>query len=446
MERFGLGAARGLGGRVNSRCCVPTPTGSARLADLAACLRRLPERANFSRGVDRTLVDVAAALAGLARLARAIALAGSAEARSAFRPVDESRRSTCSVAHRSGSWSTPTLVWVPGQAPLATRRRFEQSVAEPRRLVPDIHLRMLSVLSTSRDDAPACCHSLPALTATPVTGEHVLGGELTIRRVGFGALWLGMSGRRFGFRRLTPLRSSGDEATMLVRTAVSLGVNFIDTADSYNNGLSERLIAQSLHPYPDDLVIATKGGMRGADVDGSPRHLRRACEESLRRLRREAIDLYQLHWVDPVVPIEESVAALQDLQWQGKIRHIGLSNVGLDEFQRARAVATIASVQNRYNVLRREGEDLIQVCEQNGIAFIAWGPLERGELSNEPRLRTIAAAHGATPIQVALAALLQHSRSIIAIPGTSSTAHLEENVAAANLRLTDPELAAMFLQ
>jgi len=235
----------------------------------------------------------------------------------------------------------------------------------------------------------------------------------------------------------------------VLRRAVELGVNLIDTADSYGPEVSERLIAEALHPYPGDLVIATKGGKVRTGPsreiwppDGRPDHLRAACEGSLRRLRLERIDLYQLHAVDPTVPVEESIGALVELQAEGKIRHLGVSNVTVDELARARDGARIVSVQNRYSVADRLSENVLEVCERDGLAFLAWQPLAFGVLAHTSSpLAEIAAAHDATPAQVALAWLLHRSPVLLPIPGTRSVRHLEENVAATSLSLTRAELA-----
>lgn len=275
-----------------------------------------------------------------------------------------------------------------------------------------------------------------------MSGTFVLGGDLTVNRLGFGAM------------RITGPRVLGEpadraRAMAVLRRAVELGVTLIDTADSYGPGVSEELIAEALHPYPAGLVIATKGGFlrRGGGwiPDGRASHLREALEGSLRRLRIDRIDVYQLHTVDPRVPIEESVAALRDLQVQGKIRHIGVSNVNVEELSRARTVARLVSVQNRYSLSDRESDDVIAACEQHELAFLPWYPLAAGSLarSRSGPLRHIAHAHQSTPAQVALAWLLRRSPVILPIPGTSSAAHLEENVAAAGIRLSPEEFNAL---
>src|SRR5918992_2296452 len=275
--------------------------------------------------------------------------------------------------------------------------------------------------------------TMPAAAAGTVTL-----GDLTVNRMGFGAMRLTGPG---------VIGEPADPANALavLRRAVELGINFVDTADSYGPEINERQIAEELHPYPDELVIATKGGLhhvrQGEWIrDGRPETLRAACDSSLERLRVERIDLYQLHSVDPGVPIEESVGTLADLQREGKIRHIGLSNVDARQLARAREVATIVSVQNRYNVVDRHSEGVLELCEREGIAFLPWFPLAFGDLTRGGgRLAEIAADRGATQAQVALAWLLQRSPVMLVIPGTSSLEHLEENVAAAALELTHAE-------
>jgi len=231
-----------------------------------------------------------------------------------------------------------------------------------------------------------------------------------------------------------------DAAKRLLRRVLELGVNMIDTADTYGPEVSEQLIAEALHPYPEGLVIATKGGLRDGGYDARPERLRSCCEASLRRLRLEQIALYQLHAPDPAVPLEESVGALRDLQTEGKIRHIGVSNVSVSGLERARAVVDIASVQNLYNLLDREHEDVLAVCERDGLAFIPWFPLADGRLAKRPGpLAPIGRRRGVRPSQVALAWLLRRSPVIVPVPGTSSIEHLEENVAAAEHELSDAE-------
>jgi pyridoxine 4-dehydrogenase len=277
----------------------------------------------------------------------------------------------------------------------------------------------------------------PAATAGTVTL-----GDLTVNRMAFGAMRLTGPG---------VIGEPADPANALgvLRRAVELGVNFIDTADSYGPHVSERQVAEALHPYPDELVIATKGGLvherQGEWLrDGRPETLRSSCEGSLERLRVDRIDVYQLHAVDPSVPIEESVGALADLQREGKIRHIGLSNVDARQLAQARQVATIVSVQNRYNLVDRHSEGVLEVCEREGIPFLPWFPLGFGDLTRGGgRLADIASVRGATQAQIALAWLLRRSPAMLPIPGTSSLEHLEENVAAASLELTDAEFSEL---
>jgi pyridoxine 4-dehydrogenase len=268
-----------------------------------------------------------------------------------------------------------------------------------------------------------------------------IGGDLTVQRLGFGAMRI--TGRGIWGEPRDP-----DEAVAVLRRAVELGVNFIDTADSYGPFVSERLIAEALHPYPEDLVIATKGGLLrdGPDKwrpDGRPQRLRAACHESLRRLKLEQIPLYQFHRVDPHVPIEESVGALRTLHEEGKIRHIGVSNVDEPELDRALSVTPVVSVQNRYGAGDRSSESMLDRCEQEGFAFLPWGPLDQGAVRRNPTIQRIADAHGATTRQVALAWLLARSPVMVPIPGTGSLPHLEENLAARTLELTAEEVAEL---
>lgn len=261
-----------------------------------------------------------------------------------------------------------------------------------------------------------------------------------MRRLGFGAM-------RITGRGIMGEPADRDAAKRLLRRALDLGVNFIDTADSYGPRVSERLIAEALYPYPDELVIATKAGfLRPAafewTLDGRPEHLRAACEESLTILRMEAIPLFQFHRPDPKVPLEESIGALVDLQQEGKIRHIGVSNVDEEQLARARQVATIVSVQNRYNPFDRSSDALVDVCARDGLAFIPWAPLGADDCS-DGALTEIAARRGVTRQQAVLAWLLARSRVMLPIPGTSSLEHLEENVAAASLALSSEEIAGI---
>jgi aryl-alcohol dehydrogenase-like predicted oxidoreductase len=235
-------------------------------------------------------------------------------------------------------------------------------------------------------------------------------------------------------------------ALTLLRRAYDLGHTFFDTADSYGPHVSERLIAEALHPYPKDLVIATKGGLLRPkparwDECGTPEHLRSAVEGSLQRLRVERIDLYQFHAPDPKVPYSESIGALAELQRAGKIRHLGISNVSVKQLEEARRIAPVVSVQNEYNLENRSDEDVLLACEQAGIAFIPWYPLGAGKALKAARVKRIAARLGATPSQIALAWLLAHSPVMLPIPGTGSIGHLEENAAAAQVRLLETDLA-----
>jgi pyridoxine 4-dehydrogenase len=271
-------------------------------------------------------------------------------------------------------------------------------------------------------------------------GELTLGGDLTVRRLGYGAMRITGPG-------IWGEPPDRDAALAVLRRAVELDVNLIDTADSYGPEVSERLIAEALHPYPDDLVIATKGGLTRSgpgqwDADCRPERLKRCCEASLERLRVDRIDLYQLHTVDPKVPYAESIGALAELRDEGKIRHVGVSNVGTDHLAQARQIVPVVSVQNRYSLTARDAEDLLQTCERDGLAFIPWFPLDAGRMAGGP-VEEVARAHDASPMQVALAWLLRHSPVTLPIPGTSSVAHLEENVAAAALALTNDELARL---
>jgi len=277
------------------------------------------------------------------------------------------------------------------------------------------------------------------------TGTIVIGGELTVSRLGFGAMRL--SGP--GIWGDPPDREA---ACRVLRRAVELGVNFIDTADAYGPGSNERLIADALHPYPAGLVIATKGGIvrpsqERWDRDGRPVQLRAACEASLQRLRAECIDLYQFHSIDPLVPLEESLGEIARLQREGKIRHVGVSNFTSGELARARRVVKVVSVQNRYNVSDRTSDAVLATCERDGIAFIPWSPLSQSprEPREGPRARLVdwANQQGVSFAQAAIAWLLARSPAMLPIPGTSSVAHLEDNVAATARTLTAADLATI---
>jgi pyridoxine 4-dehydrogenase len=272
-------------------------------------------------------------------------------------------------------------------------------------------------------------------------GDVSLGGELSVHRLGYGAMRLTGEGI-WG----APKDRKG--AIAVLRRAVELDINFIDTADSYGPHVNEELIAEALFPYPADLVIATKGGWNRPGPnqwthDSSPSHLREAVEGSLKRLRVDRIDLYQLHTPDPVVSFEASMETLAQLRNEGKIRLIGLSNVTREHIERARRIAPIVSVQNRYSFADREWDYVVDYCERNRIAFIPWFPLGAGKVAGDV-LERIARAHQATPMQIAIAWLLRRSPLMLPIPGTSSIEHLEENVAAASLRLTEEEYQKLF--
>ena len=270
----------------------------------------------------------------------------------------------------------------------------------------------------------------------------MLGGSLPVHRLGFGAM-------RITGKGVWGPPKDKNEAIAVLRRAVELGVNLIDTADSYGPHVSETLIAEALHPYPAGLVIATKAGLERPGPDqwepnGHPSHLRKACEGSLKRLRLDRIDLYQLHRIDPKVPAEDQLGTMRDLQREGKIAHVGLSEVSVAQLEKARGIVPIVSVQNRYNLVDRASEEVVTHCERIGIGFIPWFPLATGKLAapGSPLARA-AARLDATPSQVALAWLLARSPVMLPIPGTGSVKHLEENVGGALLKLDDKELAAL---
>jgi pyridoxine 4-dehydrogenase len=290
-------------------------------------------------------------------------------------------------------------------------------------------------LSAARPD-PVYKRQMVPPTESPAAaaGTIVLDGDTVVRRMGFGARWVTLHGPEAG--------------RDLLRRAVELGVNLIDTADVYGgDNASELMIAEALHPYPDDLVIATKGGQVSIDgqptPDCRPEYLREACERSLRALRVDTIDLYQLHNPDPKVPLEESLGALVELREEGKVRMIGISNAFRELLERAFEAAPIVSVQNEYSVDSRLSDHEVEACAARGVAYMPWAPIMMGDLARVPALEQIASAHGATPAQVALAWLLARSPAMLPIPGTSRVEHLEENVAAAQLQLIDEELALL---
>jgi pyridoxine 4-dehydrogenase len=270
----------------------------------------------------------------------------------------------------------------------------------------------------------------------------LLGGDLEVNRLGFGAMRL-CGPRILGWPR------DRENALAVLRRAVELGVNLIDTSNAYGPEINEHQIAEALHPYREGLVIATKGGLRrtrsgGWPEDGHPEKLREACEGSLARLRLDRIDLYQLHAPDPKVPIEESVGELARLREEGKIRHVGLSNVSVGELERAGRIVPIVSVQNRYSLAERSSEDVLEACEREGLAFLPWFPLASGSLARQGGpVDQVAERIGSTRAQVALAWLLHHSPVMLCIPGTSSLEHLDENFAARDVHLSDDDFAAL---
>jgi aryl-alcohol dehydrogenase-like predicted oxidoreductase len=270
------------------------------------------------------------------------------------------------------------------------------------------------------------------------SGSFTLGGDLTVNRLGFGAMRI--TGKGIWGEPKNP-----EEARNVLRRSLELGVNFIDTADSYGPEVSERLIGETLYPYSEDLVIATKGGLTRQGPDqwlpvGRPEYLHQQVEMSLRRLRLDRIDLYQLHRIDPKVPLEETLGILKRLQEKGKIRHIGLSEVNVADIEKARKILPIVSVQNRYNMSDRGHEDVLNYCEKNGLGFIPWFPVAAGKLAKAGGpLDELAKRHSATVAQLSLAWLLHRSPVMLPIPGTSSVKHLEENVASAGLELSDRE-------
>jgi pyridoxine 4-dehydrogenase len=270
-------------------------------------------------------------------------------------------------------------------------------------------------------------------------GEFLIGNDLRVTRLGYGAMRITGDG-------IWGEPKDRRECIRVLRRAVELGINFIDTADSYGPYVSEEIIAEALHPYPANLVIATKGGFERTGPNrwvenGKPEHLRSACEGSLRRLRLSRIDLYQLHRIDPKVPAEDQLGALKELQAEGKIKHIGLSEVSVKQIQHAQTIVPVVSVQNRYSITDRGSEDVLEHCEKEKMAFIPWFPLAAGKLSGpDSPIGRVASQLKATPSQVALAWLLSRSPVMLPIPGTSKVEHLEENVAAAGLKIDENEM------
>jgi pyridoxine 4-dehydrogenase len=280
--------------------------------------------------------------------------------------------------------------------------------------------------------------SLPAAKS----GQFRIGGDLTINRLGYGSIRLTGKG-------IWGPPKDRNEAIRVLRRAVELGINFIDTADSYGPAVAEEIIAEALYPYPAGLVIATKAGFDrpGPDkwvTNGRPEHLRAACEGSLKRLRLNRIEVFQLHRIDPKVPADDQLGALQNLQSEGKINHIGLSEVSVKEIEHARTIVPIVSVQNRYSVVDRAAHDVVEYCERAGLGFIPWFPLAAGDVSKKGNeLERAAAKLKITPSQLALAWLLQRSPVMLPIPGTSRVEHLEENVTAAAVKLNDATLKGL---
>ncbi|MBC8138801.1 MAG: aldo/keto reductase [Fibrella sp.] len=280
-------------------------------------------------------------------------------------------------------------------------------------------------------------------TIAAASGTFTIGGDMTVNRMGFGAMRI--TGKGIWGEPANP-----EEAGRVLRRAVEMGINFIDTADSYGPEVSERLIGETLSPYEPDVVIATKGGLTRQGPDqwlpvGRPEYLRQCVEMSLRRLRIERIDLYQLHRIDTKVALEEQLGVLKDMQQEGKIRHFGLSEVSVEEIKKASAIIPIASVQNLYNLANRKAEDVLDHCEQNNIGFIPWFPVDAGKLARPGGPLDEASKHhnNASVAQLALAWLLKRSPVMLPIPGTSSVAHLEENTRASEIELTEDEFDSL---
>ncbi|MCW3099275.1 MAG: aldo/keto reductase [Chthonomonadaceae bacterium] len=279
-------------------------------------------------------------------------------------------------------------------------------------------------------------------TVAAASGTFTIGGDLTVNRLGYGAM-------RITGKGIWGDPANPEEVRRVLRRAVELGINFIDTADSYGPFVSEQLIGDTLSPYPAGLVIATKGGLTRQGPDlwapvGRPEYLRQCVEMSLRRLRLERIDLYQLHRIDPKVALEDQLGVLNEMQQEGKIRHIGLSEVSVEEIKKAQAILPIVSVQNLYNLANRSSEAVLNYCEQNGLGFIPWFPVDAGKLARPGGpLDKAAQSHKASVAQLALAWLLKRSPVMLPIPGTSSVAHLEENTHAAEIELTPEEFDAL---
>jgi aryl-alcohol dehydrogenase-like predicted oxidoreductase len=298
---------------------------------------------------------------------------------------------------------------------------------------------MSAILSNGTLDAGG--NNMQTTVTAAASGTFQLGGNLPVHRLGFGAMRITGDGV-FG-----PPKNR-EECVAVLRRAIELDVNFIDTAESYGPGISEELIAEALYPYPDGLVIATKGGFdrpgAGRWVEnGRPERLREELDGSLLRLKLDRIDLWQLHRVDSRVPEDDQFETVREFQREGKILHAGLSEVTVAQIEHARRFFPVVSVQNRYNLADREWENVLDYCERHDIAFIPWFPLQTGKLATDSALERVAKKHGATPAQVALAWLLKRSPVMLPIPGTSKVRHLEENVAAAGLQLSDEEFASL---
>lgn len=280
-----------------------------------------------------------------------------------------------------------------------------------------------------------------ATTAAALAETFTIGGDLSINRMGFGAMRITGEG-------IWGPPKDREECIRVLQRAVELGINFVDTADSYGPHVSEELIAEALHPYPAGLVIATKGGLLRTGpnqwpVNSHPDHLKEALEGSLKRLKLDQIDLYQLHRVDPNVPFEKSLEFLQKVQEDGLVKYIGLSEVSVDQIKKAQEYVQVVSVQNRYSVDNRQWEAELEYCEQNNMAFIPWYPLNAGNIKAMQKLEEVAQKYNATAHQVALSWLLHHSPNILLIPGTSKVKHLEENVKAAAISLSEEDMAEL---